>query len=65
MSDVSLLMKRFSIDNDVEFSRKLIEFTGVATVPGSSFYSNPLKGKHQVRFTFCKNWDTLHAVEKA
>ena len=65
MTDVSSLMERFSVDDDVAFSRKLIELTGVATVPGSSFYSDPLKGKYQVRFTYCKNWDTLHSVEKA
>jgi aminotransferase len=34
-------------------------------VPASSFYSDPSKGKSQVRFCFCKKWETLHAVEKA
>jgi len=46
----------------VELSRKLIEVTGVATVPGSSFYSVPALGARQVRFCFCKKWETLHAV---
>ena len=58
-------MSKVGADDDFSFSGKLIELTGVATVPGSSFYSDPLKGKTQVRFCFCKKWETLYAVEKA
>lgn len=65
ITDTSLLMEKFDVLDDFSFSRKLIELAGVATVPGSSFYSNPEKGKNQVRFCFCKKWETLHAVEKA
>jgi aminotransferase len=65
ITEVDDLMNRMKIDDDFSFSRKLIEDTGVATVPGSSFYSNPEKGKTQVRFCFCKKWETLYAVEKA
>jgi aspartate/methionine/tyrosine aminotransferase len=65
ITDVSKLMKKYGVGDDVAFSRKLIEVSGVATVPGSSFYSDRSKGKHQVRFTFCKKWETLHAVKKA
>lgn len=65
ISDASDMMGRLQADNDVDFSRRLIERTGVATVPGSSFYSNPEQGRRQVRFCFCKKWDTLFAVEKA
>lgn len=64
ITEVDDLMNRMKIDDDFTFSRKLIEVTGVATVPGSSFYSNPEKGRTQVRFCFCKKWDTLYAVEK-
>jgi len=64
ITEVDDLMKKMKIDDDFTFSRKLIEATGVATVPGSSFYSNPEKGRTQVRFCFCKKWDTLYAVEK-
>jgi aminotransferase len=64
IAEVDDLMNRMKIDDDFTFSRKLIEVTGVATVPGSSFYSNPEKGRTQVRFCFCKKWDTLYAVEK-
>ena len=58
-------MNKMEINDDFSFTRKLIEDTGVATVPGSSFYSTPEKGRTQVRFCFCKKWDTLYAVEKA
>jgi aspartate/methionine/tyrosine aminotransferase len=64
IADVSDLMKKLNVDDDVSFSRKLIELTGVATVPGSAFYSKPEMGRHQVRFCFCKKWETLHAVDK-
>ena len=64
IAEVDDLMKRMKIDDDFSFSRKLIENSGVATVPGSSFYSNPEKGRTQVRFCFCKKWETLYAVGK-
>jgi len=65
ITEVDDLMNRMKIDDDFTFSRKLIENTGVATVPGSSFYSNSEKGRTQVRFCFCKKWETLYGVEKA
>lgn len=65
IADMAGLMPKLNVENDFSFSRKLIEFTGVATVPGSSFYSNPNKGRTQVRFCFCKKWETMYAVEKA
>lgn len=65
IADTSTLMAELDVDNDFSFSSKLIEVTGVATVPGSSFYSIPSKGRNQVRFCFCKKWETLFAVEKA
>ncbi len=64
IADVSELMRKLSIDDDVSFSRKLIELTRVATVPGSAFYSDPAMGRQQVRFCFCKKWETLHTVDK-
>jgi aspartate/methionine/tyrosine aminotransferase len=62
MTDVAELMKKFGATNDFDFSRKLIERTGVATVPGSSFYTKSKTGITKVRFCFCKKWDTMHAV---
>ncbi len=65
IADVKNLMNKLGANDDFSFSRKLIERTGVATVPGTSFYSKSNKGKTQVRFCFCKKWETLYAVEKA
>lgn len=65
MADVSSLMSGFGVSDDFGFSRKLIEVAGVATVPGSSFYSDPAKGRSQVRFCFCKRWETLRAVAQS
>lgn len=63
IADTSDLMTDLQTANDFEFSTKLINLTGVATVPGSSFYSNPVLGRQQVRFCFCKKWETLYAVK--
>lgn len=65
IADMRDLMAGLGVNDDFSFSKKLIEMTGVATVPGSSFYSVPQKGKTQVRFCFCKKWETMFAVEKA
>jgi len=59
------VMARLGVTDDFALSRKLIEVAGVASVPGSSFYATPEKGRAQVRFCFCKTWETLRAVEKA
>ena len=50
--------------NDVAFAKFLVEKVGVAVVPGSSFYRNPVDGSSQVRFTFCKQESTLAAAEE-
>jgi aminotransferase len=50
--------------NDVEFSKFLVKDIGVATVPGSSFFSDPKAGKDIIRFTFCKREETLRAAEE-
>jgi len=65
IADMADLMGRLEVGDDVAFSRKLIERAGVATVPGSAFYADPGRGLTQVRFCFCKKWETLRAVEKA
>ena len=53
---------RLSAMNDVEFSRYLVKDIGVAAVPGSSFYNEPEKGSHFVRFCFSKRKSTLQAA---
>jgi len=55
MTDISGL----GFADDVAFSRYLIEKLRVAAVPGSSFYAHPDRGRQQVRFCFCKKYETL------
>lgn len=45
--------------NDREFAIWLAETIGIATVPGSSFYGDPERGRSSVRFAFCKTFETL------
>ena len=54
----------FGFTDDVSFVRHLIEDVGVAAVPGSSFYDNPADGSQQIRFCFCKKYETLEAAGK-
>src|SRR5918997_13867 len=49
-------------DDDVTFARRLTATPGVATVPGSSFYSRPELGRNKVRFAFPKRLETLQAA---
>lgn len=58
MTDV----RDFGFRDDVEFARHLVREVGVACVPGSSFYSEPGRGAHLVRFCFCKRDETLLAA---
>ena len=55
MADISGL----GFADDLAFSRYLIEKVKVAAVPGSSFYAHPDRGSQQVRFCFCKKYETL------
>ena len=55
MTDISAL----GFGDDVKLVRHLIEELGVASVPGSSFYAHPEGGRQQVRFCFCKKYETL------
>ena len=47
--------------DDTTFAKWMIEEIGVATVPGTSFYSpeNKAMGRSLVRFAFCKKYETL------
>jgi len=55
MTDVS----GFGFPDDVSFVRNLIDNCGLASVPGSSFYAQSGGGSQQVRFCFCKKYETL------
>jgi aspartate/methionine/tyrosine aminotransferase len=55
MTDVG----HFGFSDDAAFALYLVERFGVATVPGSSFYSLPSLGSTKVRFCFPKKMETL------
>jgi aminotransferase len=56
MVDIS----EFGWDDDIAFSEWLTREIGVAPVPGSSFFREPVK--HLIRFHFAKQPATLHAA---
>ena len=58
MTDVG----HFGFSDDVAFAFYLVEKIGVATVPGSSFYSRPALGATKIRFCFPKKMETLQKV---
>jgi aspartate/methionine/tyrosine aminotransferase len=58
MTDIS----RLTDEDDVTFARRMTASPGVATVPGSSFYSRPELGRSKVRFAFPKRIETLNAA---
>jgi N-succinyldiaminopimelate aminotransferase len=43
-----------------EFARWLTVEGGIATVPGTSFFSRPEDGNHLTRFAFCKTTELLN-----
>ena len=55
---------KWGYPNDVEFAKFMVKEIGVATVPGSSFFRDPVAGKDIIRFTFCKREETLRAAEE-
>ena len=58
MTDISDLTD----EDDVAFARRLIADPGVASVPGSSFFSRPELGRTKLRFAFPKKLETLRAA---
>ena len=46
-----------------DFCRWLVSEIGVAAIPPATFYLTPGAGDRLVRFTFCKQWETLYAAE--
>ena len=57
-------ISKYGFENDVTFTRHLIENIGVAVVPASSFYANPQDGKNYIRFCYCKKPETLEAAKE-
>jgi aminotransferase len=60
MTDISA----FGAPDDVSFARSLVSGVGVAAVPGSSFYSDPVAGRQRLRFHFARRRETLEAAAK-
>jgi len=60
MADCSHL----GLGDDLTTARHLVEHAGVASVPGSSFFSDPAEGSHLLRFAFCKELATLEAASE-
>ena len=56
MVDIS----EFGWSDDTEFSEWLAREVGVAAVPGSSFFREPVR--HLIRFHFAKQTSTLQAA---
>ncbi len=50
---------RFSDDDDRAFAMRLVKETGVAVIPPSVFYNDPVDGRGLVRFAFCKQMPVL------
>jgi aspartate/methionine/tyrosine aminotransferase len=60
MTDIA----HFGFADDVEFARYLVETVGVASVPGSSFYGDPSRGRTKVRFCFSKRDETMAEADR-
>ncbi len=58
MADISHL----GFDDDTQAALHLVDNVGVATVPGSSFFSNAVDGRGLLRFAFPKKLETLEAA---
>ncbi|MBC8327458.1 MAG: aminotransferase class I/II-fold pyridoxal phosphate-dependent enzyme [Planctomycetes bacterium] len=46
-------------EDDVAFALRLVREAGVASVPGSSFYFEPARGRSLIRFCYAKKQETL------
>ena len=60
MTDIS----SFGFPDDITFVQHLIANAGIAAVPGSSFYAQGCGGSQQVRFCFCKKYETLESARQ-
>jgi aminotransferase len=60
MEDIS----NFGFPDDHSFVSYLLAKAQVAAVPGSSFYAHSGGGIRQIRFCFCKKYETLELVQQ-
>ena len=59
MADIS----NFGFSDDHSFVNHLLAKAKVAAVPGSSFYARSGGGTREIRFCFCKKYETLESVQ--
>ncbi len=52
-------VRPLGFDDGLDFCRTLPERCGVVAVPNSVFYADPARGRHLVRFAFCKRHEVL------
>jgi N-succinyldiaminopimelate aminotransferase len=52
-------IRRLGEEDGAAFCRELPHRCGVVAIPSSVFYQHPERGRHLVRFTFCKRIDVL------
>lgn len=62
ISQTGAAMKRLGVSDDMGFSTELIRRTGIATVPGYSFYHGKDSVTKQARFCYSKSDETLRSV---
>jgi aspartate/methionine/tyrosine aminotransferase len=62
MAEADRLIDQFGVQGSHPFSLKLIQLTGIATVPGTAFYHTAEVGNSQVRFCFAKSLPTLDEI---
>ncbi|MEX1123551.1 MAG: aminotransferase class I/II-fold pyridoxal phosphate-dependent enzyme, partial [Balneolales bacterium] len=58
----ALSKKQEGFSNAKEACETLIQKTGVASVPGDSFYADPKDGRYFLRFCFAKEIDVLQGA---
>lgn len=58
MADIGHL----GFEDGTQAALHLVEHVGVATVPGSSLFSNAVDGRRLLRFAFPKKLETLEAA---
>ncbi len=63
IADYSYFKSFIESVNDLDFSIKFLHKTGIASVPGSSFYSD-LQRTDKIRFAFCKRTETLETARQ-
>jgi aspartate/methionine/tyrosine aminotransferase len=62
MADADRLIDQFGGAGAYSFCLKLIQLSGIATVPGTAFYHTAEMGNNQVRFCFAKSRETLDEI---